>query len=60
MRCLEKLDRFLVLDDWEGHFSRVVWTTLSRPISDHFPILLDGGVVLCSSFRKYVVEGEGV
>ena len=42
---MSKLDRFLVSEDWEGHFKGVVQSTLPRPVSDHFPILLDGGGV---------------
>ncbi|KAJ9701497.1 hypothetical protein PVL29_006726 [Vitis rotundifolia] len=40
-----RLDRFLVSEDWENHFSGVSQCTLPRPVSDHFPILLDGGGV---------------
>lgn len=29
--------------EWDGHFSRTVWCVLPRLVSDHFPILLDGG-----------------
>ena len=38
-----RLDRFLVSSDWENCFSGVVQCILPRPVSDHFPILLDGG-----------------
>ncbi|RVW41575.1 putative ribonuclease H protein [Vitis vinifera] len=41
-QAMSKLDRFLVLEDWEGHFNGVVQCTLPRPVFDHFPILLDG------------------
>ena len=37
-----KLDRFLVLEDWEGRFTRVVQCVLPKPVSNHSPILLDG------------------
>ena len=40
-----RLDRFLVSNDWEGHFSELEQSTVSRLVSDHFPILLDGGGV---------------
>ena len=40
---MSRLDRFLVFEDWESHFSGVVQCTLPRP--DHFLILLDGGGV---------------
>ena len=40
-----RLDRFLISEEWENHFSGVSQCTLPRPVSDHFPILLDGGGV---------------
>ncbi|RVW72705.1 hypothetical protein CK203_056739 [Vitis vinifera] len=40
-----RLDRFLVSEDWENHFSGAIQSSLPRPVSDHFPILLDGGGV---------------
>ena len=40
-RSMSRLDRFLVSSDWECQFSNVVQKCLPRPISDHFPILLD-------------------
>ena len=44
-----RLDRFLVSPCWLDQFSRVSQQRLPRPISDHFPILLEG-----------VVGGEGL
>ncbi|RVW49203.1 putative ribonuclease H protein [Vitis vinifera] len=38
-----RLDRFLISEDWENHFSGASQCSLPRPVSDHFPILLDGG-----------------
>ena len=38
-----RLDRFLVTDDWDRMFDGVVQGILARPVSDHFPILLEGG-----------------
>ncbi|KAJ9696951.1 hypothetical protein PVL29_008942 [Vitis rotundifolia] len=38
-----RLDRFLVTDDWDRLFNGAVQGVLARPISDHFPILLEGG-----------------
>ena len=38
-----RLDRFLVLEDWECHFSNLSQSLLPKPTSDHAPILLDGG-----------------
>ena len=38
-----RLDRFLVTEDWYAHFRGVGQSLLQRPVSDHFPILLEGG-----------------
>ena len=38
-----RLDRFLIYENWEEHFGGAVQSVLPRPISNHFPILLDGG-----------------
>ena len=40
-----RLDRFLVSNEWEGHFTGVVQCVLPKLVLDHFPILLDGGGV---------------
>ena len=40
-RSMSRLDRFLVSTDWESHFSKVIQRCPPRPVSDHFPILLD-------------------
>ena len=37
------MDRFLVSNDWENHFSGLFHSILPKPVSDHAPILLDGG-----------------
>ena len=42
-QTMSRLDRFLVFEDWESRFSGVVQSTLSRSVSNHYPILLDGG-----------------
>ena len=42
-QTMSRIDRFLVSGDWESYFSRITQITLPRPVSDHFPILLDGG-----------------
>ena len=44
-QVLARLDPFLVSDDWEGHLNGVLQYLLPRPVLDHAPILLDGGVV---------------
>ena len=38
-----RLDRFLVTDNWDNLFNGVVQGILLRPVSDHFPVLLEGG-----------------
>ena len=40
-QCMSRLDRFLVTADWESRFSNAIQSTLSRPVSDHCPVLLD-------------------
>ena len=40
-RLMSCLDRFLVSPDWESHCNRVIQRRLPRPVSDHFPIMLD-------------------
>ena len=44
-QAMSRLDQFLVSEDWEGHFNGVVHCILTKPMFDHFPILLDGGGV---------------
>ena len=38
-----RLDRFLATDNCDSMFNGVVQGILPRPVSDHFPILLEGG-----------------
>ncbi|RVX22754.1 hypothetical protein CK203_008374 [Vitis vinifera] len=38
-----RLDRFLASPSWLDQFSNVIQKRLSRAISDHFPILIEGG-----------------
>ena len=40
---MSRLNRFLVSENWEIHFNGMVQYILSRPVSNHFPILLDEG-----------------
>ena len=40
-----RLDCFLVFDEWEDHFSGTFQFALPRAISDHYPIVLEGGGV---------------
>ncbi|RVW20279.1 hypothetical protein CK203_106454 [Vitis vinifera] len=38
-----RLDRFMVSPSWLDQFRNVTQKRLSRPISDHFPIIIEGG-----------------
>nr|CAN70867.1 hypothetical protein VITISV_027610 [Vitis vinifera] len=42
-QTFSRLDRFLFNEGWENHFGDVRQCVLPRPVSDHFPILLDVG-----------------
>ncbi|RVW86319.1 Transposon TX1 uncharacterized 149 kDa protein [Vitis vinifera] len=42
-RSKSRIDRFFISEDWETHFQGAIQTVLAKPISDHTPILLDGG-----------------
>ncbi|KAK4596188.1 hypothetical protein RGQ29_014293 [Quercus rubra] len=38
-----RLDKFLLSSDWEEHFPNIRQRRLQRFLSDHFPILVEGG-----------------
>ena len=38
---MSRIDRFIVTADWENHCNKVTQSCLPRPVSDHFPIMLD-------------------
>ncbi|WKA06987.1 hypothetical protein VitviT2T_024859 [Vitis vinifera] len=42
-QSFSRLDRFLFNEGWDNHFGDVRQCVLPRPVSDHFPILLDVG-----------------
>ena len=40
---MSRIDKVLVSHDWEEHYPDVIQQILSRPVSNHFPILLARG-----------------
>ena len=42
-QAASRLDRFLILDQWEYHFSAITQSALPRLVSDHSPIVLKAG-----------------
>ena len=42
-QSFSRLDRFLVNEEWDCRFSGSRQCVLPRPMSDHFPILFEGG-----------------
>ncbi|RVX18134.1 hypothetical protein CK203_004236 [Vitis vinifera] len=42
-QAASRLDRFLISDQWEDHFSAITQSTLPCLISDHSPIVLEAG-----------------
>ena len=43
MALWSRLDRFLLSSDLEEHFPNIRQKRLHRLLSDHFPVLLEGG-----------------
>ena len=42
-RSKSRIDRFLISEDWKVHFQEAIQVVLAKSVSDHSPILLDGG-----------------
>ena len=42
---MSRLNRFLVSEEWDAHFGGVVQSMMPRPTSNHFPVMLEGGVL---------------
>ena len=53
---MARLDIFLITYDWENYFKNATQSTLPRPLSDHFPILLIGGGSLVRGPTPFRVE----
>ncbi|RVW59532.1 hypothetical protein CK203_104799 [Vitis vinifera] len=61
---MRRLDRFLVNEEWDSHFGDARQFLLPRPVSDHFPILMDGGGLrrgpIPFRFENMWLKAEGV
>ena len=42
-QSFSRLDRFLVNEEWDCRFNGSRQCVLPKPVSDHFPILFEGG-----------------
>ena len=43
---MARLDKFLITEEWDCQFGKVMQSILPRPTSDHTPILIEGGTRL--------------
>jgi hypothetical protein len=60
---MSRIDRFLISSDWEDKYPDVVQKLLPRPLSDHFPLLLEVGSVVQGKspfrFENMWLQDEG-
>jgi hypothetical protein len=47
---LSSIDRFLLSPIWKEHFPHLIQRRLPRPLSYHFPLLLDSGGMIRGSW----------
>lgn len=60
---MSRVERLLISPDWEEHFPDLIQPRLPRPLSNHFPILLDRGGLCrgsCSfKFENMCLKAKG-
>jgi len=60
---MSRIDRFPASSDWEEHFPDLIQCRLPRPLSDHFPLLLDSGGLVrgfcCFKFENMWLKAKG-
>ena len=60
---MSRIDRFLISTDWEDHHPDAVQKLLPRPLSDHFPLVLEVGSVVRGKspfrFENMWLQDEG-
>ena len=53
---MARMDRFMVSDEWDIHFGGPIQILFSKPTSDHFPVLLEGGGVITRGSMPFRLE----